>query len=319
MFVASMELGVSLSTFAAGADNVIDEAVRLAAEAAGAGADAVWFGQMFDYDAIAVSATVGREVPGVRVGPSIVPLYPRHPLLLASAAKTAQAATGGRFRLGVGLGAKALLEPAYGVPYPPPIKHLREHLSALRPLLDGRDDPFEGETLVARPSLPTAVPGAETRIPVIVAAMGPQALRVTGELADGTLPFLAGPKAIAEHIAPQINEAARRADRPAPQIVAAIPAVVTDDVAAARARAQRQMSFYDSVPSYRRAIEQSGANEAADLLLAGDEDTVAAGIRAYAEAGATAITLTQTDLTGDEDRRRTWRLLGALKDDAATW
>ncbi|WP_243788912.1 TIGR03564 family F420-dependent LLM class oxidoreductase [Saccharopolyspora gloriosae] len=308
-----MELGVSLSTFAANSENVIDEAVRLAAQAADAGIDSVWFGQMLSYDAISVSATVGREVPGVRVGPSVVPIYPRHPQLLASAAKTAQAATGGRFRLGVGLGAKNMLEPAYGVPYPPPIKHLREYLGALRPLLDGRDDPFEGDTLVSRPSMPTAVPGAEAHIPVIVAAMGPQALRATGELADGTLPFLAGPKAIAEHIAPQINEAAQRAGRSAPQIVAAIPAVVTDDVDEARSRAQQQMSFYDAIPSYQRVIEQSGAEKAADLLLAGDEDTVAAGIREYAEAGATAVTLTQTDLTGDQDRLRTWQLLGTLK------
>ena len=56
-----------------------------------------------------------------------------------SSAKTAQAATGGRFQLGIGLGAKDLLEAAYGLPYPPLITHLREYLGALRPLLDGAD------------------------------------------------------------------------------------------------------------------------------------------------------------------------------------
>lgn len=312
-----MELGVSLSDFGTGTENAVDKSVRLATEAADAGVDTVWFAQTFGFDAASVAATVGREVPRVSVGTSIVPIYPRHPQLLASAAKTAQAASGGRFRLGIGLGAQNLLEPTYGVPYQPPIKHLREYLGALRPLLDGRDDPFEGETLVSRPPMSTAVPGAEPRIPVIVAAMGPQAVRVTGELADGTLPYLAGPKAIAEHIAPNINAAAERAGRPTPEIIAGIPAVVTSDVETARARAEQQMSFYDSVPSYQRSVALSGAEKAADLALIGDEDTVAEGIRAYIEAGATSITLTQTDLTGEQDRIRTWKLLGALKNTLA--
>jgi len=72
--------------------------------------------------ALAVASAVGRAVPRISVGTAVVvPIYPRHPQILASAAKTAQAATGGRFQLGIGLGAKDLLEPAYGLPYPPPI------------------------------------------------------------------------------------------------------------------------------------------------------------------------------------------------------
>jgi len=57
--------------------------------------------------ALAVASAVGRAVPRISVGTAVVvPIYPRHPQILASAAKTAQAATGGRFQLGIGLGAK---------------------------------------------------------------------------------------------------------------------------------------------------------------------------------------------------------------------
>ena len=63
--------------------------------------------------------------------------------------------------------------------------------------------------------------------------MGPKALRVTGELADGTLPYLAGPRTIAEFIEPTISNAAADAGRRKPRIIAVVPALVSDDVDAA--------------------------------------------------------------------------------------
>jgi alkanesulfonate monooxygenase SsuD/methylene tetrahydromethanopterin reductase-like flavin-dependent oxidoreductase (luciferase family) len=54
----------------------------------------VWFAQMASYDALAVASAVGRAVPRISAGTAVVPIYPRHPQILASAAKTAQAATG---------------------------------------------------------------------------------------------------------------------------------------------------------------------------------------------------------------------------------
>jgi len=72
--------------------------------------------------------------------------------------------------------------------------------------------------------------------------MGPQALRAAGELADGTLPYLAGPRTLAESIVPTIVEAARAAGRPDPTIAVGVPAVVTADIAEARAQAERALA-----------------------------------------------------------------------------
>jgi alkanesulfonate monooxygenase SsuD/methylene tetrahydromethanopterin reductase-like flavin-dependent oxidoreductase (luciferase family) len=88
--------------------------------------------------------------------------------------------------------------------------------------------------------------------------MGPQALRVTGELADGTVPYLAGPKTVGELIVPTINDAARAAGRPAPRIVVSLPAVVTADVDSVRARAAEQMAFYLTVPSVTAVLAREG-------------------------------------------------------------
>ncbi|WP_210585391.1 TIGR03564 family F420-dependent LLM class oxidoreductase [Streptomyces sp. GESEQ-35] len=311
-----MNIGVTLSSLQAtpGAANVVDRAVDLGSQAERLGLDSVWFPQLGGYDAIAVASAVGRAVPRIRVGPAVVPIFPRHPQLLASAAKTAQAATTGRFQLGIGLGAKHVLEPAYGLPYPPPITHLREYLSALRPLLAGADTGFTGATVTSHPFGPTAVPGAEQPIPVVVAAMGPQALRVTGELADGTVTFLAGPRALEQHIVPALTKAAVDAGRPPPRIIVTVLAVVTDQAEQVTASATEQLAFYETIPSHQRVFSWEGVDRAAELVVAGDEDTVAAGLRRYLDAGATEITLYLTELAGEADRERTWRLAGELAD-----
>ena len=309
-----MTIGVALpSGDTAGVANLVDELIGQTRQAADAGLDSAWFSQQFDRDAISLAALAGREVPGIAVGTSVVPIFPRHPLLLSSLAQTAQAATGGRFSLGVGLGAKDLLEPAFGLPYPPPIRHLREYLTVLRQLLSGDPVEFDGETVSAHPTTawPTTVAGA-ARVPVLVAAMGPQALKVTGELADGTLPFLAGPKAVSEQIVPVITKAAEAAGRPAPKIVVAILAVVTGDVDAVRAITAKQMGFYDAIPSYQRIIAAEGVSKAAELAVVGDEDVVAAAVRRYFDAGATEVVVTQAGIRNSEERLRTWKLLGEL-------
>lgn len=258
-----------------------------------------------------MAALAGREVPGVEVGTAVVPLYPRHPLALAAAAQTAQAATNGRFTLGVGLGVQALLEPAYGKKYPPPILHLRECLAVLRQSLNGGPVSFEGRTVSAHPPLPTAVPGGNG-ISLVVAAMGPQALKVAGELADGTVPFLAGPRALAGQIVPAVVKSAKAAGRPEPRIIAAVPAVVTNDADTVRQIAAVELSIYSGLGSYQRILAAGGVSNPAELALIGDEETVAAGIRGYFDAGATEVIIVGAGMRSARERLRTWQLAGQL-------
>ncbi|KAB8165813.1 TIGR03564 family F420-dependent LLM class oxidoreductase [Streptomyces sp. 3MP-14] len=305
-----MDVGVVLS--GAGAPNFVEGAVAQAREAREAGVASAWLGQRLDYDAAALAAVIGHAVPGLTVGTSAIPIFGRQPVLVAGQALTAQAAAGGRFQLGLALGAKPLVESTFGITYERPVALLAEFLTALRALLtDGTAD-FRGELLSAAPPLPVALPGAERVPPLLVAAMGPQALRVTGELADGTLPFLAGPRALGEHIVPALTAAAEAAGRPAPRVVALVPAVVTAEVARVREVAAREMEFYESIPSYRRVLELSGAERAGEIAVVGDEETVAAEVRRYRNAGATEVVLTQTSMGGEAARRRTWRLAGEL-------
>ncbi|MGW2511363.1 LLM class F420-dependent oxidoreductase [Streptomyces scopuliridis] len=307
-----MTVGVVLNT--TGPGNQIDATVRLAQEAAAAGLRSAWFGQVLGADSPQLAAIVGREVPGLQVGTSAIPVFGRHPLVVAGQALTAQAATHGRYHLGLALGTKLLTEGAFGIPFERPVARLREFLTALRQLTETGTADFRGELLTARTPLPARVPGAEDGVPLLVAAMGPRALRASGELADGILPYLAGPRALAEHIVPAVTAAAEAAGRPAPRIVAFVNAVVTDDVDAVREKATEQFAFYEQIPSYARVIGLSGGERAADVAVIGDEKTVAAEVRRYRDAGATDVVFSGTDIAGDADRRRTWALLGDLAD-----
>jgi F420-dependent oxidoreductase-like protein len=270
--------------------NVVDDVIAQARCAYELGVRQIWLAQQFDHDAIALAGLIGAAVPGLGVGTSVVPINPRHPLVVASLAQTAQAASHGNFSLGLGLGAHEPERQAFGVAWPKPIRRLREHLTVLRSVFDTGTADFHGEEFTANPEWPVKVAGG-TPIPVYVAAMGPKALQVTGELADGTLPFLAGPRTIAEFIQPTIAKAAAEAGRPKPRIIAAVPVLVSDDVGAARAVAAQRLAFYEAIPSYQKVIAREGVDSVADIAAVGSLESVSRQLTSYLDAGATDVVL----------------------------
>jgi F420-dependent oxidoreductase-like protein len=274
--------------------NVVDDVVSQASRAHDLGVRQVWLPQQFDYDAIALAGLVGAAVPGLGVGTFVVPINPRHPLIVASLAQTAQAASHGNFSLGLGLGAHEPERLAFGTAWPNTVGRLREHLTVLRSIIDTGAVDFTGDQISASPAWPVRVAGG-TPVPVYVAAMGPKALRVTGELADGTLPYLAGPRTIAEFIEPTVAKAAADAGRPKPKIIAAVPVLVSDDVDAARAFATQRLSFYETIPSYQKVIAREGLASTADLAAIGSAESVRRQLQRYLDAGATDVVLSPLD------------------------
>ncbi|OBK74985.1 TIGR03564 family F420-dependent LLM class oxidoreductase [Mycobacterium sp. 1274761.0] len=293
------------------ADNVFDDLTSQARRAYELGVRQVWLPQRFDYDAIGAAGLVAAAVPGLGVGTFVVPINPRHPLIVASQAQTAQAASHGNFSLGLGLGAHAPEQQAFGKAWPNTIARLREHLTVLRSIFDTGTVDFHGDEFTANPEWPVNVLGG-TPVPVYVAAMGPKALQVTGELADGTLPYLAGPHTIAEFIEPTITRAAADASRPRPKIIAAVPALVTDDVDAGRAVAAEALSFYETVPSYQKVIAREGVETVVDIAAVGSSDTVAAHLKRYLDAGATDVVLSAVDQSQPAGRESLWEIAASL-------
>ncbi|MCV7135944.1 TIGR03564 family F420-dependent LLM class oxidoreductase [Mycobacterium hodleri] len=289
------------------AEHVVDDAVEQASLARDIGVRHVWLGQQLDLDAVAVAGMIGAMVPGLAVGTSVVPINPRHPLILAAAAQTAQSASRGHFSLGVGLGVAMLEEWAFAIPTDHAAARLREYLTVLPAVRDTGTVEFRGRhvTAVDPRVMPVALPSAAP-YPIYVAAMGPRTLQVTGEFADGTLPY-AGPRALEEFIVPTIGKAAADAGRPAPRVFGLVSVAVTGssarDVERARAVATETMAMYDQVPSYQRINAREGVDSVVDLALIGSEEHVARGLARYVDAGATDLLLMPVQTGRDELRR----------------
>jgi F420-dependent oxidoreductase-like protein len=291
--------------------NRVDDVVAQATRAYDLGVRQVWLSQNNDHDAITLAAVVGAAVPGLGVGTSVVPINPRHPLIVASLAQTAQAASHGNFSLGLGLGSHQPERQAFGMTWPNMVARLREHLTVLRSIFDTGEVDFCGSEISAQPGWPVRVAGG-TPVPVYVAAMGPKALQVTGELADGTMPYLAGPRTIAEFIEPAIAKSAADAGRPKPRIIAQVPTLVSDDAAAAKSYAAKQLSFFETIPSYQKVIAREGVAGAADLAAVGSAESVRRQLQAYLDAGATDLVLSGLAWTDATAAEELWALAASL-------
>ena len=108
----------------------------------------------------------------------------------------------------------------YGYTFDRPARHMREYLSVLLPLLDGRAVSVDGSTLSAHIGL--SVPRAG-RVPVLLAALAPRMLALAGEQTDGTVLWMTGPATVRDYVVPAISAAASAAARPARASCAACP------------------------------------------------------------------------------------------------
>ncbi|HEX3923510.1 MAG TPA: LLM class F420-dependent oxidoreductase [Streptosporangiaceae bacterium] len=279
--------------------------------AADDGFASAWVSNIFGLDALTALAVAGSQVPGIELGTAVVPTFPRHPAVLAQQALTVATAVGGRLTLGIGLSHKIVIEDMYGYSFDRPARHMREYLEVLLPLLDGKQVSFQGETLRAGIGLSTPRPG---RVPVLLAAMAPQMLRLAGQRTDGTVLWMTGPATVRDYIVPAITEAAQAAGRPSPRVVCILPVCVTGDTDAARDVANRVLSIYGQLPSYRAMLDREGAEGPGDVLVTGDEDSVTAQVTALAQAGVTDFVA--LDYTRGEDQQRTRALLKSLAPEA---
>jgi F420-dependent oxidoreductase-like protein len=243
-----------------------------------------WLAQVGLGDALTVFAVAGADTADLEVGTAVIPTFPRHPYALAAQALTTQAAIPARLILGIGLSHRPSVENNLRMRWERPIRHMADYLDVLLPLLetgrvDHRGDIWSGAITAVRPT--------DTVPSVMLAALGPQMLELAGRRTDGTILWLVGPRTIAEHIAPRINDAAAAAGRGAPRIVCSLPVCVTDDEAGARARIARMLDGYQELPSYRAMLDREGVDGPADVAIVGDESKVRDSLSALEAAGAT--------------------------------
>jgi F420-dependent oxidoreductase-like protein len=187
--------------------------------------------------------------------------------------------------LGMGPSHDMAIEGAYGLSYAHVGRHTEEYTRIVVAALRGDEVSLDGDEFRVHAS-PSASPFP---VPMLLGALAPRMLRVAGEVADGTITWMANRIALESHIVPRIRAAAEAADRPAPRVVVGLPVAVHDDVDQARDDAARQYGFYGNLPNYARILQIGGLERSADACIVGDEESVASQLRALVAAGASDV------------------------------
>ena len=276
-----------------------------ASAAESAGFTSFWMPQVPGYlDAMTAVALIGQVTERIELGTAVVPVQTRHPMIMAQQALTTDVACGGRFTLGLGPSHHWIISGQLGLPYDRPAHLMRDYLDVLAASIAGPGIvQVTNETYNVDASIDVADAPEMT---ILLAALGPALLRLAGERAGGTILWMADERAIANHVAPRINAAAKAAGRAAPRIVAGVPVALcsNSEVDHARGYASEILGHADFSPNYVRLLEHGDAQDVGDTMAAGDESAVIARLRRYRDAGVTDLAARIVGL-GDDAAART--------------
>ena len=232
-------------------------AVDLARRADAAGYESVWVTHGVGRDGLQVLSAYAHAAPRVGLGTGVLPIYPRHPVLLAQEALTLQEVSGGRLRLGIGVSHRPVMEGALGLEMGKPLEVAREYVVVLRQALTGR---VQHTGPCYQVTWQSGVPRLPAPPPIYLAGLGTAMLELAGEIADGAVLWLCAPAYVREHALPAIRRGRERAGKPLDgfEIVVSVPAAVTTDRAAGREIFKIELARYLVLPFYRAMLEKSG-------------------------------------------------------------
>jgi alkanesulfonate monooxygenase SsuD/methylene tetrahydromethanopterin reductase-like flavin-dependent oxidoreductase (luciferase family) len=244
-----------------------DVVLHVAARAEELGYAAFFLAEGWGHDASVLLAEIAVRTTRIRIGTGVVNVWSRSAASIAMLATSLGEVSGGRFVLGLGAGSPQLAEGLHDVAFRAPVERLAETTRQVRRLLDG-------ERLLPtapRRSRPLRLAVRHSSgIPVQLAALGPEAVRVAGELADAWYPFLLPVSGLGDGIRLLEEGVARgRPGRPLPQIRPGVPVALSPDPATARQLAWWWVSFYltSMGPLYARTLRAHGFGEAVDAVL----------------------------------------------------
>jgi len=282
-------------------------ATALVRQAEDLGYDSAWVTHGAGRDSFLVLACFAHATRRIAVASGVVPIYPRHPVAMAQEAATLAEVSGGRFRLGLGVSHAPSMADALGLDMGRPLDVMREYVAVVRGALTGQVR-FAGRYFRVAWESAFRVPDPP---PVLLAGLAAPMLELAGELADGVVLWLCAPVYVRSVVVPAVTRGRARAGKPLAgfEVVAAVPAAVTDDVTAVGETFREELTRYLALPFYRTMLRASGFGEAlaafdrdrsrgraADAVPAelaealgavGDRATVRAYVEAYRAAGVT--------------------------------
>lgn len=235
-------IGLALSALEA---RPLDDLVAAAVAADEAGFDLVVVPEAWGREAFTLLGHLAAKTRRVRLGTGIVNVYSRSPALIAMAAATLDEVSGGRAVLGLGASGAKVVQGFHGASMDRPLLRLREVTEAVRSLLRRERSGYQGELVKIDPGFALRMTAPRGDVPIFHASLTPAAIRQAAQVADGWFPFLYPLDAFARDVAVVRDTLARAGRDPASFTIAPfVPALVTDDVGAARFAVKRHVAFY---------------------------------------------------------------------------
>lgn len=247
----------------------VPEIAAWARDAERAGARSVWLGEAWRELSVGLCAAA-LTTEQVQLKAGVMQIFPAHPVLTALQAAQLQEVSGGRFGLGVGLGARFVVERWFGIPYERPLQRAREFIEVVRGVLASRrGQPFSyhGEIYgVSKYRMPFAA--EQPDIPITLAAVGPRMLELAGELADGVVLGAIHSPEYLEEVRRRLAIGAARAGRDPAQIQvhAFVVCAAAPESDQARQLARASLAYATQYPHYRRRLDAEGFGEEAERI-----------------------------------------------------
>ena len=268
------------------------------------GYESVWNNHLLGFDAMVSAAAYAGVSKTIGIGTGVLPILPRHPSAMAQEAASVDVLSGGRFNLGIGCSHRLTMEDMLGLDLSHPVAVMREYLTVVTSLLRTGGVDFSGHYYNVKFGF-AGLDRARENQPVLIAALAPKMLELAGEMADGVVLWLAAPQYIENTVVPIVSAARAKAGKSMDgfDILAAVPAAVTENVEAGRDALRAFLVTYCALPFYRKTLESAGfgpdlerfdaegasglSNQMLDALGGiGDAEAVSAAVQRYRDAGA---------------------------------
>jgi F420-dependent oxidoreductase-like protein len=273
-------------------------------------------------DVLTTFAAAASKTSSVNLGTSIVPTYPRHPLVLAQQALALHDIAPGRLRLGIGPSHPFIIEKMYGLQQSNPLAHLREYVEILRTALwDGKVN-HHGDFYNVGAELVRSA-----QIPLLISTLGKMAFQLAGQIADGAITWVCPVPYLLHTEIPALRSSAASVGRSTPQLVAHIPIALSEDRVSVLSAGHRYLDFYAKIPFYAKMFSNAGFHVTSDqmvpnalvdnLVISGNEEKIATRINELLSAGLDELMISPVPVTGtgeDEQQQqaRLMHLIGRL-------
>lgn len=245
------------------------EFIEIAQLAEDLGYDSIWVPEMWGRDAFSILGLLAAHTNKIKLATGIIPVYSRSPAIIAQTIATLDEIADGRMMLGLGTSGPIVIENWHGVSYEKPLQRTREYVEIIRMILNSSRVNYEGEIFKLK-NFKLQFKPVNKDLPIFVAAMGTKNIQLTGEVADGWIPFLVPPGQLKIGIN-ELEAGAQKAGRSLDQILVSpyIPAAVSNDVKLSEDVIKEYIAYYVGGMGtfYHQAMVRYGFKAQADGIV----------------------------------------------------